>query len=106
MSMPKQDAMQMLRAVLDGEVCAAVDDLTPKRGKPYQRWIFHYDQCGAMRFIPIAPDACVMTVAQMLESLAGPDLHASTDELRACAEVIAVILRRRAEYQAATTAKE
>jgi hypothetical protein len=59
-----------------------------------------------MRFIPIAPDACVMTVAQMLESLAGPDLHASTDELRACAEAIAVTLRRRAEHQAATAAKE
>lgn len=106
MSMPKQDAMQMLRAVLDGEACAAADDLTPERGKPGQRWIFRYDQCGAMRFIPIAPDACVMTVAQMLESLSGPDVHASTDELRACAEAIAATLRRRAEHQAATTAKE
>lgn len=106
MSMPKQDATQVIRAALNGEACAAADDLTPKRGKPGQRWIFHYDTFGAVRFTPIAPNACVMTVAQMLESLAGPDLHASTEELRACAEAIAVTLRRRAGYQAATTAKE
>ncbi|MEA1605165.1 hypothetical protein [Pseudomonas spirodelae] len=106
MNKPKQDATQMLRALLNSEVCVAADDLIPKRGKPDQRWIFHYDACGALRFTPIAPNACVMTVAQMLESLAGPDLHASTDELRACAEAIAVTLRRRAEHQAATTAKE